>query len=86
MNKSTGQPKGTAFVQFEEAAGAQKACAACARRREGRGEGVSVKGKPLDIDAALVQDSARALAQTKGGAGGTKGRNLHLVRICLVDQ
>lgn len=82
MDKSTGKPKGTAFVQFMEAQAAQKACAACARQREGRGEGVSLRGKALDIDPALVQDSARALAHSKDGrpAKGHDRRNLYLVR------
>lgn len=82
MNKATGKAKGTAFVQFEDGAAAQKACAACARQRDGGGEGVTLRGKVLGIDAALVQDSARALAQSKGGAKGGDRRNLHLVR-CL---
>lgn len=79
MNKATGKPKGTAFVQFSDGAAAQKACAACARQRDGSGEGMSLRGKVLGIDAALVQDSARALAQSKGGAKGGDRRNLHLV-------
>lgn len=82
MNKATGKPKGTAFVQFADGVAAQRACAACARQRDGGGEGVSMRGKALSIDAALVQDSARALAQKQGGAAkGADRRNLHLVRL-----
>jgi RNA recognition motif-containing protein len=82
MNKSTGKPKGTAFVEFADGAAAQKAVAACEARRASAGPGVSLKGNDLEIDAALVQDKARALAQEQSGfMGSTKDkRNLYLVR------
>ena len=81
MNKSTGKPKGTAFVEFGTAEAAGKAVAACQAHRDGKGAGVSLKGKQLSIDAALVQDSARALAQQQDGFTHDKDkRNLYLVR------
>ena len=85
MNKATGKPKGTAFIEYESSESAAKAVAACQAKRDGKGAGVSLKGKLLEVDAALVQDSARALAQEQSGFAG-KGkdkRNLYLVRAAL---
>lgn len=81
LNKATGKPKGTAFIEFESAEAAQSAAAASQAKRDGNGPGVSLKGKQLEVHAALVQDSARALAQEQSGFTG-KGkdkRNLYLV-------
>jgi hypothetical protein len=84
MNKSTGKLKGTAFVEFQAADSAAQACRLCALQREGKGEGVTLRGKLVTVDTALVQDKARSLAVQLGGKGarplnaGNK-RNLHLV-------
>jgi nucleolar protein 4 len=85
MNKSTGKPKGTAFVEFLGVEGATAACRSCALQREGKGEGVRLRGKQVAVDAAVVQDKARALAVQLGRAGGMSAntghkRNVHLVR------
>jgi nucleolar protein 4 len=82
MNKVTGKPKGTAFVEFETPEGSLKAAAACQAQRDGKGEGVALMGKMLAIDTALVQDAARVLAQEQSGFTGKSkdSRNLYLVR------
>lgn len=80
MNKATGKPKGTAFVEYDTPEGALKAVASSKAYAEGSGPGVSLRDKQLIIDAALVQDSARSLAAT-GSAKGVPAdkRNLYLV-------
>jgi RNA recognition motif-containing protein len=73
MNKSTGQPKGTAFVDFKAPAGAAAAAAACARARAGKGPELQIKGRPIEVDAALDQDGARSLAVAHAVAKGAPG-------------
>lgn len=86
MNKSTGKQKGTAFLEFEDAEGAQAACSAAEAQAEG-GAALTLRGKPLTVHAALVQDKARSLAAQLGGKGESKpGRNLHLVRAVLATH
>jgi RNA recognition motif-containing protein len=82
MNKTTGKPKGTAFVEFQTVESAEMAVAASKAQRSGEGAGVSLNGKVLSIDAALVQDSARELARLQEGLEGRSKdkRNLYLVR------
>lgn len=72
----SGKPKGTAFVEFEYPADAQKAAAACARGRAKTGPGVTVAGRQIDIDMALTQVCTnvgtwrvRRCAQMLGGFG-----------------
>jgi hypothetical protein len=86
MNKATGKPKGTAFVEFQTAEAAKAAVAASDAQRSGQGAGVSLKGKALCMDAALVQDRARELANSQVDASGRNKdkRNLYLVWGCLV--
>jgi hypothetical protein len=85
MSKSTGKPKGTAFVDFDSAAAAHAACSAAAAKQTEAGPGLTLRGKPLTVHAALVQDKARTLAAQLGGRVDSKhGRNLHLVRVPLV--
>ena len=82
INKATGKPKGTAFVEFANGAAAAKAVAASKALQAGAGPGLSLKGKQLDIAAALVQDKARSLAQEQSGFTASKDkRNLYLVRM-----
>lgn len=84
MNKNTGKLKGTAFIEFQAVEGAAAACRSCALQRDGKGEGVLLRGKQMTVDAALVQDKARSLAVQLGGTGSQSSnpahkRNLHLV-------
>lgn len=67
MNKTTGKPKGTAFIEFKTPEGAAAAAAACARAREGKGPDILVKGVKLNVDLALTGDDARKLGQTLTG-------------------
>ena len=85
MNKSTGKLKGTAFIEFQAVEGAAAACRSAASQRDGKGEGVTLRGKLLTVDAALMQDKARSLALELGGKGSqatapVHKQNLHLVR------
>lgn len=48
--------------------------------RDGKGAGVMVGGRTVEVDVALSQDDARSLASGKGAAsGGKDNRNLYLV-------
>lgn len=84
MNKSTGKLKGTAFIEFQAVEGATAACKSSSSQKAGKGEGVTLRGKLLTVDAALVQDKARSLAVQLGSKDqsptATHKRNLHLVR------
>ncbi len=62
IDKMTGKPKGTAFVEFKAAASAERAAAACTKARKGQGADVTVKGRVLDVDLAVDQNQARALS------------------------
>lgn len=71
INKATGVAKGTAFVEFRTPAGAAAAAAASARARSGKGPEVQLRGRAMEIDAALDKEGARTLAiaqaEEKGG-------------------
>lgn len=99
MDKATGKPKGTAFIEFKGAAGAAAAADACARARAGKGPDVTVKGVKLSVDLALTQDDARRLGQEQGGVPGAgksagqsnKGgkfdrRNLYLAKEGFIEE
>jgi nucleolar protein 4 len=99
MDKATGKPKGTAFIEFRAPAGAAAAAEACARARAGKGPDVTVKGAKLNVDLALTQDDARRLGQEQGGvpgAGQTAGqsnkggkfdrRNLYLAKEGFIEE
>lgn len=92
MDKATGKPKGTAFVEFKSPAGAAAAAAACARAREGKGPDVMVKGVKLSVDLALTQDDARRLGQAGGqtGSNGVGGkfdrRNMYLAKEGFIEE
>jgi nucleolar protein 4 len=75
-DKTTGKPKGTAFIEFKSPEPAAAAAAAAARARDGKGPDVTVKGVTLSVDLALSQDDARRLGAERGsgpGGGGPKG-------------
>jgi hypothetical protein len=99
MDKATGKPKGTAFIEFRAPAGAAAAAEACARARAGKGPDVTVKGVKLNVDLALTQDDARRLGQEQGGVPGAgqsagqsnKGgkfdrRNLYLAKEGFIEE
>lgn len=65
MNKKTGLPKGTAFVDFKGQDGAEAATEACKKCREKRGPPVLVGGMPVEIDHALDGKSIKELAVGK---------------------
>ncbi|MEW5317651.1 MAG: hypothetical protein WDW38_008933 [Sanguina aurantia] len=64
MNKASGKPKGTAFVEFGGGDAASKAAEACARGRLNKGPGITLKGSQLEVDMAVGQDAARALVSS----------------------
>ena len=54
--------------------------------RDGGGPGVVVNGKHVDVDAALSQQDARAMATQQGIKQGPEDkRRLYLVSICSVS-
>lgn len=85
MNKDTGKPRGTAFVEFRDERGATAAAQACARGRSGDGLGVIIAGRKVDVDPALGGDDVRALAVSRTKDGDGDKRNTYLVsqnRMC----
>mmetsp|Transcript_2923 Transcript_2923/g.7844 ORF Transcript_2923/g.7844 Transcript_2923/m.7844 type:complete len:706 (-) Transcript_2923:173-2290(-) len=97
VDKATGKPRGTAFVEFEHPADAEKAAAACARGRTGAGPGVTLEGRQLDIDMAVSQDDARNISSAGAGASGRRGskegegtgkdrRNLYLAKEGRIEE
>jgi nucleolar protein 4 len=74
-DKTTGKPKGTAFIEFKAPEPAAAAAAAAARARDGKGPAVTVKGVTLSVDLALTQDDARRLGAERGSGpgGGAQG-------------
>jgi nucleolar protein 4 len=85
LNKETGKPKGTAFIEFRESAAAAAAAHASAQARSGRGVGVTLKGRPLDVDVALSQQGARQLAAATG-TGPEDRRNLYLGKEGTIEE
>ncbi|KAK9829098.1 hypothetical protein WJX72_003878 [[Myrmecia] bisecta] len=87
VDKVTKKQKGTAFVEFREAASAKKAADACARARKGEGPGIVVAGRPLEVDLALSQDDARSLAAQKLPHFDSKdNRNLYLAKEGVIEE
>eukprot|EP00198_Chlamydomonas_reinhardtii_P010429 XP_001699766.1 predicted protein [Chlamydomonas reinhardtii] len=82
IDKASGKPKGTAFVEYREPEAASKAADACARGRRNEGPGITLAGRPLDVDLALSGDGARSLATQRlaGKAVGKDRRNLYLAK------
>lgn len=85
MSKSTGQPKGTAFIEYHAPAAAAAAAAACAAGRAGRGAGVTLKGRTLEVDLALSQAGARQLAANMSGLPADR-RNLYLAKEGHIEE
>lgn len=83
VDKALGKPKGTAFVDFRSAEGAQAAVEACAKGRRREGPGVIIGDRKVKIDAAVDVDQARKLAAEKGihADGSSDRRNLYLVSL-----
>jgi len=67
VDKKTGRPKGTAFVEYANEAGAAAAATAAERAASGDGPPVCVGGSPISLARALTQDGARALATARAG-------------------
>ena len=89
VDKSTGNPKGTAFVDFRIIKAAEAVVAACAKGRQKAGPGVLVAGKKVDVDLALDSDGARNLAAEKVlgvGADGKDRRNLYLAQEGAIPE
>ena len=77
VDKITGRPKGTAFVEFADADAAAAAIAAASASK-----GVAVCGRQVQLAAPVSKDEARALGAGKaddGGAGRDR-RNLYLAQ------
>lgn len=77
VDKTTGKPKGTAFIEYKAPEPAAAAAAASGRAREGKGPHVTVKGVTLTVDLALTQDDARRLGVEQGSATGPRGSGPH---------
>ena len=77
LQKSTGLPKGTAFVEFYTEEGASAVVKACEEVKSHEGPGVFVAGVRVNAYAALDGDGARALASGKHDEKLDK-RNLYL--------
>lgn len=97
VDKTTGKPKGTAFIEFKDHEPAAAAAAASARARAGKGPDVTVKGVALNVDLALTQDDARRLGSERGapagvvqGSAGPGGkfdrRNLYLSKEGAIEE
>lgn len=101
VDKTTGKPKGTAFIEFKSPEPAAAAAAASACARAGKGPDVTVKGVSLTVDLALTQDDARRLGVehgrgSAGAAGGPQGsvglggkfdrRNLFLSKEGFIEE
>jgi len=67
VDKKTGRPKGTAFVEYATEAGAAAAAGAAERAAAGDEPPVCVGGSPIALARALTQDGARALATARAG-------------------
>ncbi|GAX77255.1 hypothetical protein CEUSTIGMA_g4701.t1 [Chlamydomonas eustigma] len=90
MDKASGKPKGTAFIEFKTGADAAKAAAACDRGRKGIGPGITLSGRQLDVDMAVNQDDARAIsagrANGKSSQEGKDKRNLYLAKEGIITE
>ncbi|KAK9842211.1 hypothetical protein WJX81_000775 [Elliptochloris bilobata] len=87
LDKQTRKPKGTAFVEFEAVAAAQKAADASSKARQGAAPAVMVGGRPMEVDLALSQYAARTLAASKAAfVGGSDNRNLYLAKEGAIEE
>jgi nucleolar protein 4 len=83
VDAATGRSKGTAFVEFADAASAARAAAASDAAASGDGRPLTVAGADVRAAVALSKDGARALGEARGGKpGGAAGdaRNLYLAK------
>ncbi|GIL62659.1 hypothetical protein Vafri_16846, partial [Volvox africanus] len=82
MDKASGKPKGTAFVEFREDGSADKAAAACARGRRNEGPGITLSGRQLEVDLAVTGEDARSLATRRlvSKTASKDRRNLYLAK------
>ncbi|GLI62226.1 hypothetical protein VaNZ11_004823, partial [Volvox africanus] len=82
MDKASGKPKGTAFVEFREDGSADKAAAACARGRRNEGPGITLSGRQLEVDLAVTGEDARSLATQRlhSKTASKDRRNLYLAK------
>ncbi|XP_061195663.1 RNA-binding protein 28-like [Saccostrea echinata] len=79
MNHQTGQPKGTAFVQFKTKGDAERFREAA----EDEEEGIIVDGRRLNVIVAVEREKAQDLSGQKSKVKEDK-RNLHLVREGMI--
>ncbi len=77
VDKTTGRSKGTAFIEFADAAAAAAAVASAASSL-----GIAVGGRQVQLAAAVSKEDARALGAGKSGDGGVvkDRRNFYLAR------
>ncbi|KAK9804437.1 hypothetical protein WJX73_000419 [Symbiochloris irregularis] len=85
-NKANGKLKGTAFVEFREAAAAGAAVQACAAARDGKGAAVTVQGTALELSLALSQTDARNLAAGLAESAPSDNRNLYLAKEGAIEE
>ena len=86
VDKASGRAKGTAFVEFADAAAAARAAAASKAAAAGDGPAITLRGRDLDVALALTQEGARTLAVTRADQGVGDARNLYLAREGRIEQ
>jgi len=86
VDKASGRAKGTAFVEFADAAAAGRAAAASKASAAGDGPAITLRGRDLDVALALTQEGARTLAVTRADQGVGDARNLYLAREGRIEQ
>lgn len=86
VDKASGRPKGTAFVEFADAAAAGRAAAASKAAAAGDGPAITLRGRDLHVTLALTQEGARTLAVTRADQGVGDARNLYLAREGRIEQ
>ena len=74
MDKPSGKPKGTAFIEFKNTPDALKAAAACDRGRKGTGPGITFQGRQVDVDMAVNPVRVIVLGSRGRGGGPRAGR------------
>ena len=78
VDKITGKPKGTAFIDFRSQEAAAALAEASKKAREKKGPAIIVAGMPVEADIALGGDEIRDLAIQQSGQRHADRRNIYL--------
>lgn len=78
VDKITGKPKGTAFIDFRSQEAATALAEASKKAREKKGPAIIVAGMPVEADIALGGDEIRDLAIKQSGERHADRRNIYL--------